>query len=313
MNVEQRIRIPVIMGPTAVGKTGMVMRLAEEFGCEILSCDSRQVYRYMDIGTAKPTKEQCRHIRHWMVDVIDPDTMFSAYDFAERARTVVAEAAARDTRVIVSGGTGLYFQALSRGIGPQVGHNEDFCCRYRKIARELGNRHVHQELMRCDSETARRLHPNDLQRVIRALQVFHDTGIRLSELFRNTTVPGNLEFLVVVMWLDRQALYGRINRRVDLMMALGLWNEFCSLRERGYGPDDPGMRCLGYRDLFAVEQKTISLDQAVENIKQHTRQFAKRQRTWFNHKTVGVRVDARNVDEAYADIRGRICRFLEVP
>jgi tRNA dimethylallyltransferase len=168
--------------------------------------------------------------------------------------------------------------------------------------REEGPDSIFRELEQVDPETAARLHPHDTQRVIRALQVFHETGVAMSAHRERACTPSDLEFHIFVLSLERKTLYERINKRVDAMIAAGLWDEFRGLRQRGYGCSDPGMQCLGYKELFDVERGSRSLAEAAEIVKRNTRRFAKRQSTWFTHQTEGLRIDAAG-SECYGTIQ----------
>ncbi len=286
-----KIKIPVILGPTAVGKSDLALSLATEFGCEILSCDSRQIYQELNIGTAKPTQEEMQTVPHWMIDIVPPTESFSAHRFESEALQIIRERAGKGKRTIICGGTGLYYKSLSEGMGPQIATDLPFRKKYTEIAQEKGREAVHEELQHCDPETAKHLHPNDLQRVIRALQVFHDSGIPLSTLKSNKRPPSDIAFEVFILQLPRDLLYTRINNRVDTMMDMDLWQEFTSLYEKGYTRDDPGMHCVGYKELYPVIEKKMSLQQAITLIKQNTRNFAKRQITWFRNKVTGTTID----------------------
>lgn len=309
MNKKYKIRAPVILGPTAVGKTDLSLRLAADLGFEIISCDSRQIYRYMNIGTAKPSGKQMEEIRHRMIDIIEPPEYYSAYRFAQEAIQVIREGAKRNKTMLICGGTGLYFKSLREGLGPQIGSNIAFREKYKKRVSQEGVQSVYEELQKCDPEAASRLHPNDVQRVIRALQVFHETGRPLSELQKENRPLDEIEFYVVILSLSRDTLYTRINDRVDRMISEGLWEEFNSLCGKGYGESDPGMQCVGYKELFDVKKGTKTISEAVEKIKRNTRNYAKRQITWFKNKENGVHVDVPD-SSTYSVMKGKITNFL---
>jgi tRNA dimethylallyltransferase len=282
---ERRIKVPVLLGPTAGGKTEMAIRLSQEFGSEIVSCDSRQVYRFMDIGTAKPTAEEQRLVKHWMIDIVTPDRSFSCFQFARSAEEIIRNRSASGKILFICGGSGLYFKILSEGIGPSVQPCDEFRKKYRDKARNEGNRSIYEELKRVDPATASLTVPSNVQRNIRALEVYYSTGVPLSELKTRATPPGGIEFFTMLAMHSRQALYERINNRVDGMVKNGLFEEFKALRKRGYDETSPGMQCLGYKEWFAVENGSMSFRDAVETIKMNTRRYAKRQITWFKHQT----------------------------
>ncbi|MBD3315207.1 MAG: tRNA (adenosine(37)-N6)-dimethylallyltransferase MiaA [Chitinivibrionales bacterium] len=310
MSEIAKIRVPVILGPTAVGKSAVALRIAEEEGFEILSCDSRQVYRGMDIGTAKPTPREQGRVTHWLIDIREPSESYSAYGFAVDAAEVIRESARRGAKILICGGTGLYFRFLTEGTGPKVPTDIPFRERYLQKVHNEGPETIFKELEQVDPETAARLHPHDTQRVIRALQVFHKTGVALSVHRKRTRGPSDIEFHVFVLTLERNSLYERINKRVDCMIDAGLWEEFCTLRRHGFGPTDPGMQCLGYKELTEVERGSRSLTETIDIIKRNTRRFAKRQTTWFAHQTQGLRVDVAE-SGCYSRIKKTTREFME--
>jgi tRNA dimethylallyltransferase len=309
MNKKNKTRVPVILGPTAVGKTDLSLRLATDLGFEIISCDSRQIYRYMNIGTAKPSIEQMEDVRHWMIDIIEPSEYYSAYRFSQEAIQIIRDSAKRKKVILICGGTGLYFKSLSEGLGPQIGSNIAFREKYKKRVSREGVESVFEELKKCDPEAASRLHPNDVQRVIRALQVFHETCRPLSELQKENRPLDDIEFFVVILSLSRDTLYGRINERVDRMISEGLWDEFNSLCEKDYGESDPGMQCVGYKEFFDVKKGKGTVSEAGERIKRNTRNYAKRQMTWFKNKESGVHIDISD-SSAYSAAKEEITNFL---
>ena len=277
----------MILGPTAVGKTGHALGLAEEYNFEIISCDSRQIYRYMDIGTAKPSKPELKRVRHWLIDSIDPDESYSAYQFSKDAAAIIRANRQAKKGALICGGTGLYFRSLSEGLGPQAASNPQIRAQLEAKAREKGVHELHRELTTLDPESGHRIHPNDLQRIIRALAVFYQTGTPISELRNQTAPPMDMQFAVAILMLPRTVLYERINKRVDTMVNEGLWDEFKQLRAKGYELNHPGMLCVGYRELFGVETGEKSFSDACEEIKRNTRRYAKRQITWFANQIKG--------------------------
>ena len=276
-----RIKVPVLLGPTASGKTACALQIAQSAGGEIVSCDSRQIYRFMDIGTAKPSTEDRGRVRHWLIDILDPQERYSAAAFAQDALNVIRERAAQGIVTLVCGGTGLYFESLRRGIGPHVASDPAIRDALSKRAAEEGSAALHRELGEKDPEAAAMIHANNVQRIVRALTVFHQTGKKISELKRLAAPPADVDFTVVVLMPPRESLYERINSRVEEMVRLGLWEEFKALRGRGFDERTPGLRCVGYQELFAVERGAASLQEAAEKIQQNSRRYAKRQITWF--------------------------------
>jgi tRNA dimethylallyltransferase len=276
-----RIKVPVLLGPTASGKTAAALLIAESAGWEIISCDSRQIYRFMDIGTAKPDREELGRVRHWLIDILDPAEQYSAAAFAGDALNVIRTRAAEGKVTLVCGGTGLYFESLRKGLGPQAASDPLVRDALAQRAAEEGSAALHRELCEKDPEAAGAIHANNVQRVVRALAVWYQTGKTISALKRLAVPPEDMEFTVAVLMPERDSLYERINSRVDEMARRGLWEEFIALRERGYDERTPGLRCVGYQELFAVERGTTSMKDAVAMIKQNSRRYAKRQITWF--------------------------------
>jgi tRNA dimethylallyltransferase len=276
-----RITVPVLLGPTASGKTAIALQIAEACGREIVSCDSRQIYRFMDIGTAKPLKNDLDRIKHWLVDILDPSEQYSAAAFVKDAAAVIRTRAAKGIKTLLCGGTGFYFESLKKGLGPQVASDPAVREALSRRADEEGSAALYRELQEKDPATAAKIHERDRQRIVRALAVFSQTGRKLSELQGHTVPPHDFDFRVAVLVPPRPLLYDRINRRVDEMVKRGLWEEFRELRSRGWHERSPGLRCVGYQELFAVERNECSLHDAVEKIKQNSRRYAKRQITWF--------------------------------
>lgn len=300
------IRVPVILGPTAVGKTAVSLALARRHGLEVISCDSRQVYRFMDIGTAKPTRQERMEVPHWLIDMVEPDRFYSAHDWADAAERVIRERHEAGRRVLVVGGSGFYFRSLSAATDTGAPADTALRAAYEEKVREEGAESIFRELVEVDSRQAQKIHPNDTRRIIRALEVFRSTGRKLSD-FTNAARPRDgIEFHTVVLNLPRPALYARIGERTDRMLSSGLWEEFCGLVARGYDRA-PGMLCVGYRELFDVRDGVADLQTAAERIKQNTRRFAKRQMTWFRHQTPGVHIDISECpsDDAAAERLGR--------
>jgi tRNA dimethylallyltransferase len=287
-----KIPVPVLLGPTASGKSAIAQAVCERLGCDLLSCDSRQIYRRMDIGTAKPSPGDMARVRHWMVDIVDPGEKYSAFAFARDAGARIRERAAQGKRVMVCGGTGLYFQALCAGLGPQAPEDPALREKYKALAAAQGRQAVFDELLAADPLTAAASHASNLQRNIRALEVFHSTGRPLSELKKRAAGPEDIVFDVVVLSQDRETLYRRIDGRVDAMMNNGLLDEFHSLLRQGYDQRSPGLLCVGYREFFAFDKGEATLEQVVDKIKQDTRNYAKRQITWFRHQVRGREVAA---------------------
>ncbi|MBD3322203.1 MAG: tRNA (adenosine(37)-N6)-dimethylallyltransferase MiaA [Chitinivibrionales bacterium] len=308
MPLEKKIKVPVIVGPTGAGKTSLALRVAAETGSEILSCDSRQIYRYMNIGTAKPSLEEMARVRHWMIDIIDPDEYYSAFLFAATAAGIIRERNRKGGRCILCGGTGFYFHCLKNGMGPQCEQDRHLRKKYEKMVREYGPESIFKELKKVDPETAGKIHPHDVRRNIRALEVFYNTGITKSELTKQHNPPGDIQFKIFILSLPRETLYERINARVHSMADRGLWEEFISLRKKGYDRNAPGMECVGYKELFDVEEGRRSFSDALDMIKRNTRRYAKRQITWLKHHYKGTIINQS--DKACFHALKEITRFF---
>lgn len=290
---ETKIKIPVLLGPTATGKTELAVQLASEYGWEIISCDSRQIYRKMDIGTAKPTSEQFQKVKHWLIDIIDPSEPYSAYRFAEDSLRIIREKAFVSKTVLICGGTGMYFKILSEGMGVQVDSDPHIRDELMERGRVEGSASLHEELKIKDPESACKLHPNDLQRIVRALTVYYQAGDKISSL-KKGCAPEGVEFEIVKLVDDRDRLYKRINDRVERMVRNGLLEEFQKLIDYGYDQLSPGMQCVGYKELFSVQRGECTLDTAIGTIQRNTRRYAKRQITWFTHQTGGENINSND-------------------
>jgi len=275
-------RLIVICGPTATGKTAAAIELAERLDGEIVNADSVQVYRFMDIGTAKPTAAEQARVRHHLVDVVDPDEAFDAAAFARLGRAAVADIAGRGRLPIVAGGTGLYIKALLGGLARRAVSDPAVRQRLQRDLAEHGPAVLHARLAQIDPATADRVHPNDAVRIVRALEVFEATGQPLSAHHRGHRF-GDAPFEALTIGLDmpRETLYARIEHRVEAMVAQGLEAEVRRLLARGYGEELKPMQSLGYRHMAALIAGRIDREEAVRTLKRDTRRFAKRQLTWF--------------------------------
>jgi len=277
------VKLLIILGPTASGKTGLAVRLAEECGGEILNADSMQVYRRMDIGAAKPSPDQLGRARHHLLDLVEPDQPFSAADFRREAEAAIADIAARGKRVIVCGGTGLYIKALTRGLMESPGSDEALRSELKELAEREGGEELHRRLSLVDPVAAARLHPNDQVRIIRALEVHRLTGRPISEHMGEHRFGGeNYQCLKIGLSTDRETLYRTIDNRVEQMLGNGLVEEVRALLAAGYSPELKPMRSIGYSQVCGYLAGEYSLDEAVRLIKRDTRRYAKRQLTWFN-------------------------------
>jgi tRNA dimethylallyltransferase len=277
-----RPRVITVVGPTAVGKTGLVMQLARDLGGEIVNADSMQIYRFMDIGTAKPTEAERAQVIHHLVDIVDPDQDFDANLYSQLAREAIHNLVDQGRVAIVVGGTGLYLKALFHGLFPNGHSNHSIRKRLRREGEQDGGVELYNRLKKIDPRTAERLHPNDLMRIVRALEVWECTGKPMSVLQKEHAFKEE-PFVTLKIGLKRPRfeLYKRINKRVQEMMALGLLAEVRELLDRGYGPHLKSMQALGYRHMVQHLINGMKIAEAVKTMKRDTRHYAKRQITWF--------------------------------
>jgi len=280
--LNNKIKIVAVVGPTASGKTGLSLDIARRFGAEIVSVDSMLVYRGMDIGTAKPAASELSSVPHHMIDIVGPDAEFSAADYREKALAVIEDITGRDRRVVLAGGTGLYLRALLEGIFEGPGRDEELRAHYAGRLESGGPGALHAELLEVDPQAAARIHPNDVNRTVRALEVFRLTGRTISELQSEHAFSGSpYDTLKIGLTKERSELYAGIDQRVEEMMEEGLLEEVRGLLDSGYSAGLNSMRGLGYKDMVPVLAGGVELAEAVETLKKNTRNFAKRQMTWF--------------------------------
>ncbi len=277
----------VLAGPTAAGKTKLAIKLALKLGAEIISADSMQIYRYMDIGTAKPTPEERKLVPHHLIDVVNPDQPFTVADYQQLFLKVKKQLEERRVLPLLTGGTGLYIRAVTRGFAfPKGPGDRQLRSRLQEEATRQGKEEMHRRLQAVDPESAAKIHPNDLKRVLRALEVYYLTGTPISRQQKAGafTLPGETIYIAVTR--EREELYRRIEQRVDQMLACGLLEEVRSLLEKGYGPELQSMQGLGYKELIPVIKGECSLEEAIRLLKKRTRHYAKRQLTWFRKEPV---------------------------
>ena len=276
-------KLLVICGPTASGKSDLAMRLARQLDGEIINADSMQVYRGMDIGTAKPTPGQRAEIPHHLIDIADPGQPFSAADFVKAADAAIRDIGSRGKRIIVAGGTGLYIRALLKGLVDSPRGADEFRQMMRAEASSSGNPALLERLRQVDPELAERIHPNNLVRIIRALEVHHLTGVPLSRHQQEHGFSGQRYLsLQIAIRVERPLLYRRIDERVDRMLGQGLLREVQQLLDAGYSPETKAMRAIGYKEMAAHLAGAHDLDEAIRLIKRDSRHYAKRQLTWFS-------------------------------
>lgn len=277
---EGRIRLLVMVGPTAVGKTDLALRVAGRVPAEAVSADSRQIYRYMDIGTAKATFEERRRLPHHLVDIVDPDDTLTLAQYLKLAKCAIADIHARGGLPILVGGTGLYVRALLEGwTVPKAPPDKAFRQQMQTLAAQEGPEVLSRRLAKVDPEAAARIDPRNVRRVIRALEVHHTTGRPISELQRKH--PPSYDAWTIGLTCPRELLYARIDARVERMLEAGLEAEVRGLLARGYARELPSMSGLGYRQMAAYLAGDTLLEEAVRQIKRDTRRFVRQQYNWF--------------------------------
>ena len=300
--MKEKIVCRVLTGPTASGKSDFAMRLAREYGWEIICMDSMQIYRGMDIGTAKPTPSDRQAVPHHLLDICDPRESYSVSCYLEAAEKTIREIAARDRRMLFVGGTGLYLEALVRGMGlGYVPSNDSLRAELHALSEKPeGLRLIDERLRNSDPDTAEKLPLNDLRRRIRAIEVSESTGIPFSKQPRN---PAKTEFqwIVVSTSMNREHLYERINRRVDRMLGAGLEEEVRRLLSEGVPEDAQSMQAIGYKEMVPMIRGEYSSETAAEEIRKRTRHYAKRQQTYLKRLDEIRYVETEN-ENAYRQI-----------
>ncbi|MBR5155683.1 MAG: tRNA (adenosine(37)-N6)-dimethylallyltransferase MiaA [Clostridia bacterium] len=296
-------KIIAVAGPTASGKTALAIEIAKRVAGEVVSCDSMQIYKGMDIGTAKPDMEERCGIPHHMIDIVDPSMRYSVADFTKDARACIDDILSRDKVPVIAGGTGLYMDSVLLNIEfDEFEQDMEYRSKMQKYADEWGNEALHNLLLEKDPEAAAKIHQNNVRRVIRALEVCHTTGKTFTQVNAESRRELVYDPLIFGIDADRQVLYERIDRRVDIMLEKGLLDEVRRLYESGLGRETTAMQAIGYKELFDFIEDKCTYDEAVEKIKQESRRYAKRQLTWFrrNELISWVRVDGpEGLEEVY--------------
>ncbi|MBQ7119626.1 MAG: tRNA (adenosine(37)-N6)-dimethylallyltransferase MiaA [Oscillospiraceae bacterium] len=281
---NKKKKVICIVGPTASGKTALSVALAKELCGEVVSCDSMQIYRGMDIGTAKPTVDEMQGIPHHMFSVVSPEENYSVARYVEEAGFCVDDIISRDKFPIIVGGTGLYVDSLIKGIEfAEFREDEEYRNELFRLCEEKGNTYIHNMLKEVDPERAAEIHENNVKRVIRALEVYKATGRTISEHdAESMKKPPKYDAIYIgLMFEDREKLYDRINLRVDMMLKAGLCDEVQKLLESGVSANATSMQAIGYKEMVSYFAGNCSLADAAEQIKQSSRRYAKRQMTWF--------------------------------
>ena len=286
--IHYPVNLPVIVlvGPTAIGKTSLSLEIASLFDCEIISMDSMQVYRHMDIGTAKVSRQDQEKIPHHLIDIVNPDEEYDAERFSTDAIRIIAEVNSRGRTPLVTGGTGLYLRALSEGFFSGVGQYPDIRAKLKLRIEQDGGYILHQELKLYDSISAERIHFNDKHRLLRALEIYYGSGIPWSEHIRRQETKKEVRFskmLMLGLTCDRNQLYNQIDIRTEVMIEAGLESEVRQLLDKGYKPDLKPMLAIGYRHMIMYVKGNWEKTSMEKFLARDTRRYAKRQYTWFNN------------------------------
>lgn len=299
----------VLTGPTAVGKTDLSIKLAKRVNGEIISADSMQVYKEMNIGTAKITAEEMQGVKHHLIDILEPKEDFNVALFTDLATKAAEEIHNKGKIPVVAGGTGFYIQALLKGVNfNDEPENENERIRLEEIARtEEGKKELYKELSLVDPEAAQKIHPNNIKRVIRALIFYHLNGNKISEHNdKEKEKSSRYNSCYFVLTMDREKLYQRIEKRIDIMLEAGLIDEVKKLYDRGLTEENISMQGIGYKEILEYIKGNVTKEEAIYNLRLNTRHFAKRQLTWFRHEKDAVMI---NKDEFKDD--DEILLFME--
>ena len=274
-------KVIVIVGPTCSGKTSLGINLAEKVDGEIISADSRQIYKYLDIGTAKPDKTELKKVKHYFINQLKPDEDFNASKFEWEALKIIERLFNEKKQPIVVGGTGLYIKGLIDSIFDTVGSDEEYRKELLELRAEFGNEYLYNKLSKVDPESAANMQPSNWKRVIRALEVYHLTGEKIGVHQKKYKREIDYNFIQYGLNWDRKVLYRNIEHRVDEMIKLGLVDEVKRIISKGYDKKLNSLNTVGYKEIISYLDGEITLDRAVELIKRNTRRFAKRQLSWF--------------------------------
>ncbi|KXB69372.1 tRNA (adenosine(37)-N6)-dimethylallyltransferase MiaA [Peptostreptococcus anaerobius] len=295
--MTDKIPILILTGPTAVGKTALSIELSKVLGGEIISADSMQIYRKMDIGSAKISQEEMDSVVHHMIDVVDPDEDFSVADFHDMASQIISDIHKRGKLAIVTGGTGLYLNSLVYDMD-FGGTNSDPSIRkdLEEILNDKGKDYLYRLLQDLSPEAAKRIHPNNTKRVIRAIEVYK-TGGEMGDFSNDLKYNPKFDAKIIVLNRDRSILYDRINQRVDMMFDMGLLDEVKGLHQMGYTSQMQSMKGIGYKEVLEYFDGKMTLEESIDILKQGTRRYAKRQITWFKRYENALWLDLDKVTE----------------
>ena len=288
-------KVIVICGPTASGKTALSIELAKKVNGEIISADSMQIYKDMDIGTAKPTMEEMQGIKHYLLDFVSPDKRYSVADYQKEAKKTIKEILAKGKTPIVVGGTGLYVDSLIYEIQyPNIEFDEEYRKKLEQIAEKEGLEKLYEKAANIDEEAMRKISPNDKKRIIRVLEIYHATGkTKTEQEIESRKKPVEYDYKVYAINWDRQVLYERINKRVDIMIEQGLIEEVKKIKQK-YKTFPTAMQGLGYKEVVEYLEGKCTKEEMIEKIKLETRRYAKRQLTWFRKNKQTIWIDGTN-------------------
>lgn len=296
----KKIPLIVLMGPTASGKTAMAVEICKKYNGEVVTADSMQVYKFMNIGTAKPTIGEMQGIKHHMIDLVEPTENYSLAEYVVSAKSVIEDIHSRGKLPVLAGGTGLYIDTLTDNVELSEGDKDEALREeLTQLAREQGEDKLFDVLREVDPASCETIHKNNIKRVIRAIEFFKTTGVKQSEHIKNTVRNSPYDMVKLCLEWDREILYNRINKRVDIMFDTGLAEEVEAIRKMGVDPSNTSMQGIGYKEVFPYLDGYASLEEVKDIIKQGTRRYAKRQITWFKREqnTHFVPADFNIIDE----------------
>lgn len=303
------IPLIILTGPTAVGKTDLSIQLAKSINAEIVSADSMQIYKYMDIGSAKVTEEEMQGVKHYLVDEIDPATPFSVSEYKKMAENYIDNISKNGKNVIVTGGTGLYLNSLIYDMDfAKSNANQELRDKLNKELEENGPIYMYEKLVSLDKDAAERIHPNNTKRVIRAIEVLM-SGEKMNDFSKDLRYNKKYRPIIIVLNRDRKELYDRINLRVDIMLEKGLIEEVRGLLDKGYTEDMISMQGIGYKEIIKYFKGEYTLDEAIEIIKRDSRRYAKRQLTWFRRYEDAKWFEIDKYDSA-EDLKDAVISFV---
>ena len=299
-------KIIVVAGPTAVGKTKYAIEAAKAFGGEVVSCDSMQLYKYMDIGSAKPTAEELAQVPHHLVDIIDPSDAFSVAEYQKLAKDAIEDIFQRGKVPVIAGGTGLYLNSLLYDMDfSNASQDQELRLQLEKEAEELGAEVLHKKLSELDFEAASRIHPNNVKKVIRAIEGAL-SGDKIKDFKECNTRCDDFDSVLIGLTRDREELYDRINKRVDILVEQGLFEEVKGLLDKGLTESDISMKGIGYKEIIGYFDGKYTEEEAIDLIKKNTRHLAKRQITWFKRYEDLHWIDISQYDDDEKAIEGML-------